>query len=184
MRLLTAIIMLSLFTAGCQSSHRNPVALADAVDLDRFMGDWYVIAGIPTPFEKNAYDALEQYALRDNGTVATTFSYRPGSFDAERKTMTATGFVREGTGNAVWGMQFLWPFRADYRVMYVADDYSSTVIGRNARDYLWIMAREPSLPEAELERLLSFSREQGYELDDLRYVPQSAAEGNGAAAQR
>jgi apolipoprotein D and lipocalin family protein len=165
------IVMFGLLTAACQSS-RPPVMLADDVDLERFMGDWYVIAGIPTPFERNAYAALEQYELTDAGQVATTFSYRPGGFDAERKVMTATGFVRPGTGNAVWGMQFIWPFRADYRVMYVADDYSSTVIGRNARDYLWIMARTPTLPEAELAALLEFSAQQGYDLNAVRKVPQ------------
>ena len=33
------------------------------VDLDRFMGDWYVIANIPTFIEKDAYNAIETYRL-------------------------------------------------------------------------------------------------------------------------
>ena len=43
--------------------------------LERFMGDWYVIANIPTPLEKGAHNAVESYRLDSNGTVATTFTF-------------------------------------------------------------------------------------------------------------
>ena len=42
--LLVAVLLL----AGCQSTQHPPLALASSVDLARFMGDWYVIANIPT----------------------------------------------------------------------------------------------------------------------------------------
>lgn len=32
----------------------------DYVDLDRFMGEWYVIAHIPAWLEKHAYDEIER----------------------------------------------------------------------------------------------------------------------------
>jgi apolipoprotein D and lipocalin family protein len=40
--------------SGCQS--QKPLETVDYVDLQRFMGDWYVIANIPTFLEKNAYN--------------------------------------------------------------------------------------------------------------------------------
>ena len=46
----------------------------DYVDIDRFMGPWYVIANIPTFLEKGAYNAVETYSLNDDGTIATTFT--------------------------------------------------------------------------------------------------------------
>ena len=51
---------------------------------------------------------------------------------------------------AVWGMQFIWPFKADYRVIYLNDDYTQTIIGREKRDYVWIMARSPAIREDRL----------------------------------
>ena len=45
------------------------------------MGDWYVIANIPTFIEKDAYNAIESYRLDDDGTVATTFRFNKGSLD-------------------------------------------------------------------------------------------------------
>ena len=69
----------ALLAAGC--SGVQPLATVDSVDLDRFMGDWYVIANIPTFIEKGAHNAVESYRLDSNGTVATTFTFRDGSFD-------------------------------------------------------------------------------------------------------
>ena len=177
----SALAIAGLLLGACQMSPQPPVTLADRVDIPRFMGDWYVIATIPTPFEKGAFNALERYRLAD-GHIDTTFTYNKGAFDGPEKAMHAKGFVREEGNGAVWGMQFIWPIRADYRVMYVADDYSATVIGRNQRDYLWIMARTPTLPDAQLESLLAFCRKQGYDLSDLRMVPQTAPEPESAAA--
>ena len=111
------------------------------VDIEQFMGDWYVIANIPTMFEKDAYNPIESYQLDADGTVATTFTFNKGSFDGEQKVMTAKGFIKNKQTNAEWGMQFIWPIKADYRIVYLDDDYQYTVIGRNKRDYLWIMAR-------------------------------------------
>ena len=178
----SALAVASLLLGACQLNPQPPVTLAKTVDIPRFMGDWYVIATIPTPFEKGAFNAVESYRLADRGYVDTTFSYNKGAFDGPEKTMHAKGFVREEGNGAVWGMQFIWPIRADYRVMYVADDYSATVIGRNQRDYLWIMARTPTLPEAQLESLLAFCRQEGYDLNDLRMVPQAEREPESAAA--
>ena len=63
-----------------------PIHTAKAVDLNRFMGDWYVIANIPTFIETEAYNAMESCRLAQDGSVATTFSFREGGFEGERKT--------------------------------------------------------------------------------------------------
>jgi apolipoprotein D and lipocalin family protein len=135
------------------------------------MGDWYVIASIPTFIEKDAFNAIESYRLDQDGTVTTTFKFNKGRFDGPLKTYTPRGFIRDKTSNAVWGMQFIWPFKAEYRIIYLADDYTKTVIGRSKRDYVWIMARKPSIPDAEYERILKFLSDQGYKLKDLKKVP-------------
>jgi len=146
------------------------------VDVPRFMGDWYVIAQIPTRLEKNAYDSVESYTLRDDGKVDTTFRYRDGGFDQEIKTLHPTGTVREGTGNAIWGMQFVWPIKAEYVIVYVDDAYQQTIVGRSKRDYVWLMARTPSIPEADYAAHMQRIEALGYDLSKIRRVPQSAAD--------
>lgn len=168
--LVTTVLVAALAAVGCQTTQKLPTVAS--VDLQRFMGDWYVIAAIPVSIEKNSYNGIESYRLNPDGSIATTYTFREGAFDGPEKRYHPTGFVRNATTNAEWGMQFIWPIRAEYLITYVADDYSATVISRSALDSAWIMARKPALPEAELARLTQLLRDQGYDLSKLRLVPQ------------
>jgi len=135
------------------------------------MGDWYVIASIPTFIEKDAFNAIESYRLDDDGTVATTFTFNKGGFNGPQKAYHPRGFIRDKDTNAVWGMQFIWPFKAEYRIIFLSQDYSQTVIGRTKRDYVWIMARAKIIPAAEYEEILKFLKDQDYNINNLRKVP-------------
>lgn len=156
---------------ACSSTH-PPMKTVTFVDLDRFMGDWYVIASIPTFIEKNAYNAIESYRLDKKGNIATTFTFREGGFDGKKKQYNPTGFVVDEKSNAVWGMQFMWPIKADYRVVYLDDAYRLTVIAREKRDYVWIMARSPQIPEQDYQEIKEMLAKLGYDTDRLRKVPQ------------
>jgi len=167
---LVALVALAL--CGCRQEAHPPLELAQDVDLERFMGDWYVIANIPTVIERGAHNAVESYRLAEDGTIETTFTFRKDAFDGELKRYTPRGFVREGTGNAVWGMRFVWPVKADYRIAWVDRDYTLTVVGREARDYVWIMARRPQVAESDYTMLVAFLADQGYDVAQLQRVPQ------------
>lgn len=151
-----------------------PIPTVDQVDLNRFMGDWYVIANIPTFIEKNAYNAKERYQLNADGSIATTFTFNEGSFTGPLKRYQPTGFVRDTTTNADWGMQFIWPIKAEYRIVHLDPDYSQTMIGRSQRDYLWIMARTPVISDAALQQLIDKAATLGYDTNNIQRVPQQA----------
>ena len=142
------------------------------VDIERFMGDWYVIASIPTFIEKDVFNAVESYELDYDGSIDTTFAFRRGGFDGVQKTYHSRAYIVDEDSNAIWGMQFLWPFKGDYRIVYLNEDYSQTVIGRNRRDYAWVMARTPSISNEDLFQRVRLLREQGYDTSRLKLVPQ------------
>lgn len=172
---LTALLpLLSLLTA-CASTPNAPIATASHVDLPRFMGPWYVIASIPTFVEKDAFGAVESYALNSDGTVATTFTFHKGSFDGPLKSMNPRGFVLDES-NAVWAMQFVWPLRAEYLIAYVDPAYSETIIARNKRDYVWIMARTAQITPERYQYLVDAVDQLGYDVSKLRRVPQRAGD--------
>jgi len=158
------------FLAGC--SNHPPMKTVNYVDLERFMGDWYVIANIPTSIEKNAFNAVENYALNDDGTVATTFTFNEGGFDGELKKYQPKGFIKDAQTNALWGMQFVWPVKADYRIVYLDSEYTQTIIGRQARDYVWLMTRSPSISESEYQSLIQVIQDLGYDTSKINRVPQ------------
>ncbi|HSG96745.1 MAG TPA: lipocalin family protein [Woeseiaceae bacterium] len=168
-RLLLLGCLLAL--AGCAAKGPE-MKTVSYVDLERFMGDWYVIANIPTFLEKGAHNAVENYALDDDGTINTTFTFRADSFDGKEKRYNPRGFVLDTETNALWGMRFVWPIKGDYRIVYLDDDYSRTVIARQKRDFVWIMAREPRIPEDEYDKIVEFVESIGYDVSKLERVPQ------------
>jgi apolipoprotein D and lipocalin family protein len=173
--LATLAASLALLT-GCASAPPSglaPVTLARQVDLARFAGTWYVIASIPTVFERGAHNATEQYVLDADGTMDTTFSFRADAFDGPLKTYHSRGYVLDAD-HAVWGQQYVWPIRADYRISYVADDYSATIITREKRDHVWIMARTPTISEDAYRRLLAMVEREGYDASKVQRVPQAS----------
>jgi apolipoprotein D and lipocalin family protein len=170
-----ALLITALLVASCQNTRQAPLETVARVDVQRFMGDWYVIANIPTLLERGAHNAVESYALDKDGSIATTFTFRADSFDGKPKKMTPRGFIRDRNTNALWDMQFIWPFKSDYRIIYLSDDYSQTVIGRQKRDYVWIMARTPSIAEDDYRNILALLARQGYDIARIERVPQSWA---------
>ena len=174
--LILAGIAVGMLAACGGANVKDQIPPVAHVDVPKFMGDWYVIAQIPTRLEREAFDSVETYTLRDDGKVDTTFRYRDGGFDEKIKTLHPTGTVREGTGNAVWGMQFVWPIKAEYVIVYLDDDYQQTIVGRSKRDYVWLMARTPSIPDADYTAHIERIRGLGYDVDKIRRVPQSAAD--------
>jgi apolipoprotein D and lipocalin family protein len=172
-------LALALVAALTGCSNHPPMKSVEYVDIDRYMGDWYVIANIPTFVETGAHNAIESYALNADGSIATTFSFNDKSFEGERKKYQPTGFIIDRHSNAVWGMQFIWPFKADYRIVYLNEDYSVTVIAREARDYVWIMSRSPVIEDAEYTRLVDLIAALGYKRAEIQRVPQSWPDPNG-----
>lgn len=175
-RILLPIVLALPALSGCQMSPTpTPITTADHVDIGRFMGSWHVIACIPTFIERDAYNAVETYRLDDDGTIETVFTFNKGSFNGPLKRYEPRGFVRDRSSGAVWGMQFIWPIKADYRIVYVDENYTRTIVGRQARDHVWIMAREPSLSSDDYDSLLAIVTREGYDVRNLRRVPQQQA---------
>jgi len=177
MKLPTLFLCLCLL-AGCASS-LPALKTVDKVDINRFMGAWYVIACIPTFIETDSYNGVENYTLDPDGTINTVFTFRKGGFDGPLKRYNPRGFIVDTVNNSTWDMQFIWPFKAEYLITHLNEDYSQTVIGRNKRDYVWIMARTPQIPDSDYQSLVSGLDAQGYDVAKLRRTPHKWPEADG-----
>jgi apolipoprotein D and lipocalin family protein len=166
-----AALLAAVLGTGCATAPPT-IPPVERVDVSRFAGRWYVIAHIPSRPERDAYNAVETYAPPVDGVIETTFTFNEGAFDGPEKVMRPTGFVREDGNGAVWGMQFVWPIKAEYVIVDLDADYTRTIVGRSKRDYAWIMARTPTIPDADYQAALDRLVALGYSLENLRKVPQ------------
>jgi apolipoprotein D and lipocalin family protein len=166
MRLLLLLIPLLLF--GCSKNHDT----VPHVDLNRFMGDWYVIGILPNFIEKNAVNGIENYTLNDDGTIGITYSFFKGSPSGKQKVLHPRAKVYNNETNAEWRVQFLWPFWAAYLVIDLADDYRYTVIGVPNRKWVWIMSRTPEIGTEDYAGIISRLKVAGYKTDKIMKMPQ------------
>lgn len=167
--LIPILLIMSLFN-GCTS--HAPVPTPEHVDIDRFMGRWYVLGYTPIIVDKQAHNATEHYRLDEDNKIQTTYQFRDGGFDAELKTYTPVGWVEEDVAsNAEWQMQFIWPFSSDYVILYLAEDYSRTIIVHPNRKYVWIMQRETQISDADFEAMIQKIEAEGFDRSLIKRLP-------------
>ena len=165
---LAAIALVAL--AACSSSEPPNQPLASQVDLDRFMGVWYVHGYTPTMLDRDAYGATETYEARDDGKIQTTYSFRKGGPEGKEKTYRPVGWVHDSTSNAEWRMRFFGVFTAPYYVVYVSDDYQYTIIGHPNKKLAWVMGRSERISSARYEELKSKLSALDYDLSEFKQM--------------
>jgi apolipoprotein D and lipocalin family protein len=165
-----------LLTFGCATNRgadQAPVKTVEHVDLQRYMGDWYVIANIPNRAEKDCHDSIESYALRPDGKVDNWFECRDKSFTAplERR-LNTVATIHDKSTNAEWRVRLFKVIPVKYLVVDLDPAYRWAVVGHPSRRYGWILARERTLPEPTYSGILERLAQQGYDVSRFERVPQ------------
>jgi apolipoprotein D and lipocalin family protein len=137
----------------------------DHVDLSLYSGKWYVIGSIPTVFDRNWDHTTETYTMNKDGyfDVFTTFRKK-----GKQHQVWSKGFVDRSSGNSKWKVQYLWPFKVDYWIIELADDYSFVVVGHPRHKFLFIMGRSPRMSAEKYEAIAMRCRSKGYDISKLR----------------
>ncbi|MCE3010189.1 MAG: lipocalin family protein [Proteobacteria bacterium] len=170
--ILVSLMSLVLFGCSSFSSKDESMKTVAQVDLKKFMGDWYVLAGRFTPLEKEVHNAVEVYTWNEKEErIDIGFTYNKGSFDGKVKSIPQKGWIHNQKTKAHWKVSPLWPLKFDYLIVGLAEDYSWTAIGVPDQSYLWIMARSPENPEATVQKAVSALQAVGYKSDQLVLVP-------------
>jgi len=156
--ILTILIMNS---TSCQSQDPETVKY---VDLEKYSGLWYEIAAFPTRFEKGCSNTTAEYQISESGHVIVINRCKR---DEKRTKIKGKAFIVPNSGNAKLKVQFFWPFRGDYWIFELADDYSVAVVGSPSRKYLWILARENKLDENIYREFVLRMEQKGFDTGQL-----------------
>ncbi len=177
MRILIAVgAFLGIAGLGLSNAPRDrPLATVPSVDLARYMGRWYDVASFPQRFQKGCHCTTADYEMTAKGYVRVLNSCRKGGPNGELSTANGKAFVVEGSGNAKLRVQFFWPFRGDYWIIDLAEDYSYAVVGEQSRKYLWILSRTPVMDEALYQAIVGRCAEKGFDVSKLVKTDQSCA---------
>ena len=160
-------IVLAAAVAGCVSGPKVDNTPVAALDLNRYLGEWYEIARFDHSFERGIERTKASYTLNEDGTIKVMNS---GIKDGKPK--TAIGKGKRTDTPALLRVSFFGPFYADYRVMKIDADYTYALVGSGGADYLWILSRARVLPDAAKGELLAEAKRRGYDTDKLIWVKQ------------
>ena len=161
------LVALAAAVAGCVSGPKVDNAPVAALDLNRYLGEWYEIARFDHSFERGIERAKANYTLNEDGTIKVVNS---GVKDGKPK--TAIGKGKRTDTPALLRVSFFGPFYADYRVMMIDADYTYALVGSGGADYLWILSRTPKLADDAKSELLAEAKRRGYDTDKLIWVKQ------------
>ncbi|MFC1898255.1 lipocalin family protein [Candidatus Cloacimonadota bacterium] len=162
------IVIFLLMLSACKGYDMKTV---EKVDIDRFMGDWYVIGIIPNFIEKYAINGIESYELLDDDRVKIDYRFTD-SRNGQVKHMQPKGWIYNKETNSEWRVQFLWPLKFPYLIIDLAEDYSYTVIGVPNKKFVWIMSREPEIAEEQYSAIIANLKTVGYDIDKIVKMPQ------------
>ena len=177
-RLLGVVLASAILTCGCFTSQgvgpnaSLPLETVRYVDLERFVGTWYVIESIGLGAEEGAHDEVETYTLREDGRIDIALTFRDGAFDGPEKSIPQLGWVHDPETNAEWRVRPFWPLSLAYLIIDLDENYAWTVVGHPSKRWVWIMAREPSLDDDVLAGIRERLASVGYDIHRLVTIPQ------------
>jgi apolipoprotein D and lipocalin family protein len=146
--LLLGIIM------GCSNNYPF-LKVVDYVDIDRYLGLWYEIASYPNSFQKNCFCTTAEYTKSDKDYIRVHNVCRKESVDGEINDIYGKAFIVPNSNNAKLKVQFFWPFKGDYWIIDLAEDYSYAVVGTPSRKYLWVLYRHSQMPDTLYQAIIS-----------------------------
>lgn len=159
-----------LLFGGCASTQSTAeIPAVTGFNVDKYLGTWYEIARLPHRFEKELNYVSAEYKLNDKGGLTVI------------NRGVKNGYPKSVQGEAKWkgspdvgelSVSFFWPFYGDYKIIKLDDNYQWAVVTSSSKDYLWILSRQSSMPDAQLKELLDFAAQSGFNTELLEYPQQ------------
>ena len=161
--------------SGCAHSTADLAPVED-FQVEKYMGCWYEIVRLPHYFERGLDEVSAEYSLNSDGTIKVI---NRGQRNGEKTQIIGKAKLKYPEKRPLTGelrVSFFGPFYSDYRIIELAPDYSYAVVTGANRNYLWILSRQPAMPQAQLQEILSRLKGKGFATDKLEYPRQSSSE--------
>ena len=151
---------------GCKNYEKMETVAS--VDLQKYSGIWYEIASYPTVFQKGCTNTSAEYLLTDKNYVKVINRCNKDSINGIAKSIEGKAFIVKNTNNTKLKVQFFWPFKGDYWIIGLADDYSWAVVSHPNRKYLWILARSKTINDETYKKIIQLIVVKGLNPEKLR----------------
>jgi apolipoprotein D and lipocalin family protein len=169
-RLALAVLVATL--AGC-TGIPSGLRAVEGFEPARYLGTWYEVARLDHSFERGLAGVTAEYSRAADGSLEVVnrgWDVEDGEWDEVRGRATFQGPEDVASLSVV----FFWPFYGGYHVLALDPDYRWALVCGPDRGYLWLLAREPTLPAPVRDDLVRRAREWGFAADELIWVQHPA----------
>ena len=164
-----AVFFAAALLAACTSLPDGTEAVT-GFELDRYLGTWYEIARLDHSFERGLSNVTATYSLRDDGGVTVVnrgFSEEEGEWDEAN----GKAYFVDSPDVGRLKVSFFGPFYGGYNVLELdKSGYEYALVAGPNRSYLWLLARDPDIDPAIVERLVASAKAMSFPVDELIYV--------------
>jgi len=162
--IIIVMALAALFTGCVTSPGVSTLKTVARVDLDRYIGTWHEIARYPNSFQKGCTGSTATYTLREDGEIDVVNRCRDER-DGSLREAKGRAWVIDTASNARLKVSFFWPFRGDYWIIDLGNDYEFAVVGAPSRKYLWVLSRTPLMDDDVFNGIMERIEQLGFERD-------------------
>jgi apolipoprotein D and lipocalin family protein len=175
MKRLVCSLFIAVVALASTPTRGEPAELTvvDFVDLNRYLGKWHEVASYPAWFQRGCTASTAEYALLPDGKIEVINRCRKDRTDGPLKESKGKAEVVDTKTNAKLRVWFFWPFKGNYWIIDLDENYQWAVVGEPKRKYLWILSRTPSMEEKLYQEIISGLPAKGYDPAKLKRTPQN-----------
>jgi apolipoprotein D and lipocalin family protein len=165
MKILTLIFSLSAFAGGSTS-----VATDEVIDINRYIGKWFVISSLPQIFTRGCLAQTADYDILSENKISVLNTCikrnKKTSINGEAKIINTDTNAELIVRFYTWWAR-LFRLKGDYNIVKIDPNYEYVIIGGNDRKSLWIMSRTTSMNEQDYIEYVEFAKKKGFNVDKL-----------------
>lgn len=166
------LLMFLFLSLSCLS--QPPLETVGKVDLQKYSGLWYEMCHLPARFLDGCECITATYSIDSRGFVKVYNKCKKSN--GKWISISGKAFSVQGSGNSKLKVQFFWPFRSDYYIIDLADDYSYAIVGEPGRNYLWILSRTPKMNPDLYQSLVKKCGNKGFPVEFLEVTSHGGCE--------
>ncbi|WP_284204208.1 lipocalin family protein [Psychromonas marina] len=167
----TALLLTSLLLSGCTGMPKT-VKPVDDFELQRYLGKWYEIARLDHSFERGMNQVSATYSLQEDGGVKVV---NRGFSEIKNEWKEAQGkaYFVDKDNEGYLKVSFFGPFYGAYVIFELEyENYQYAFVSGPNVDYLWLLARTPTVPQAVIDKFMTMSKARGFDTDNIIFVEQ------------
>ena len=174
MRILPVIaaVIAAFLVVACSSPTPPPgVTVVKPFEAQRYLGTWYEIARLDHRFERGLQRVTATYSMMDDGGIQViNKGYNPDRGMWQQ--VIGQAYFTGESNRAALKVSFFGPFYGGYNVIALDKEYRHALVCGPDRDYLWILARTPTISAEMKQQMLDVATRQGFDVTKLIWVEQ------------